>query len=90
MEFLVTTTIHVPEGTPPDEAEGVRAAEAARSRELAMKGHLRRMWRLPLQSGYRSIGLFAADDRSHLHWAPTVVTRPGRGSPPCPAKGRST
>ena len=76
MEFLVTTTIHVPEGTPPDEAEGVRAAEAARSRELAMKGHLRRMWRLPLQSGYRSIGLFAADDRGHLD--EVLSSMPGR------------
>ncbi len=66
MEFLVTTAIDVPEGTPPDEIDAVRAAEAARSRELGMRRHLLRLWRPPLQGGHCSIGLFAADDRRHL------------------------
>jgi muconolactone delta-isomerase len=76
MEFLVTMTSHAPEGPPTDEAEGVRAAEAALSRELAMKGHLLRLWRLPLQSGYRSIGLFAAEDRGQLD--ELLSSMPGR------------
>jgi Muconolactone delta-isomerase len=44
MEFLVTITTHVPEGTPEQAVEDVRAREAARSRELAAQGHLRRLW----------------------------------------------
>ena len=35
--------------------------EAARSRELAVQGHLLRLWRPPLQPGeWRTLGLFAA------------------------------
>jgi muconolactone delta-isomerase len=35
MEYLVTMTTHVPDGTPAEAVDDVRAREAARSRELA-------------------------------------------------------
>ena len=61
MEYLVTMTTHVPEGTPEQAVEDVRAREAARSRELAARGHLLRLWRPPLRPGeWRTLGLFAA------------------------------
>jgi muconolactone D-isomerase len=67
MEFLVTMTTHVPDGTPAAEVDRVRAREAARSRELAAQGHLLRLWRPPLQPGeWRTLGLFAADDGAQL------------------------
>ena len=67
MEYLVTMTTHVPDGTPEEAVDGVRAREAARSRELAAQGHLLRLWRPPLQPGeWRSLGLFAADDAGQL------------------------
>jgi muconolactone delta-isomerase len=67
MEFLVTMTTHVPDGTPAAEVDRVRAREAVRSRELAAQGHLLRLWRPPLQPGeWRTLGLFAADDSAQL------------------------
>jgi muconolactone delta-isomerase len=67
MEYLVTMTTHVPEGTSDEAVADMRAREAARSRELAAQGHLIRLWRPPLQPGeWRSIGLFAADDDAAL------------------------
>src|SRR5690349_20673055 len=47
MEYLVTMTTHVPDGTPDRAVDDVRAREAARSRELAAAGHLVRLWRPP-------------------------------------------
>src|SRR6476661_6231609 len=67
MEYLVTMTTRVPDGTPDDVVDAVRAREAARSRELAAEGHLLRLWRPPLQPGeWRTLGLFAADDEVML------------------------
>ena len=67
MEYLVTMTTHVPDGTPDADVDDVKAREAARSRELAEQGHLLRLWRPPLQPGeWRSIGLFAASDAGEL------------------------
>jgi muconolactone delta-isomerase len=67
MEYLVTMTTHVPDGTPEAAVDDVRAREAAHSRELAAQGHLLRLWRPPLQPGeWRSLGLFAADDADQL------------------------
>ena len=67
MEYLVSMTTHVPDGTPAEEVDDIRAREAARSRELAAQGHLLRLWRPPLQPGeWRTLGLFAADDASQL------------------------
>jgi muconolactone delta-isomerase len=67
MEYLVTMTTNVPDGTPDQAVDEVRAREAAHSRELAAAGHLVRLWRPPLRPGeWRSIGLFAAADAGRL------------------------
>lgn len=67
MEFLVTMTTHVPEGTVDQAVADVRSREAAHSRELASEGYLRRLWRPPLGPGeWRTLGLFAAVDADRL------------------------
>jgi len=67
MEYLVTMTTHVPDGTAEADIQDIRGREAARSRELAAEGHLLRLWRPPLQPGeWRSLGLFAADNPDQL------------------------
>jgi muconolactone delta-isomerase len=67
MEFLVTMTTHVPDGTPAAEVDDVRAREAANTQELAAQGHVLRLWRPPLAPGeWRTLGLFAAADAADL------------------------
>jgi len=67
MEFLVRMTTHVPDGTAEGAVQAIRTREAARSRQLAALGHLRRLWRPPLQPGeWRTLGLFAAGDAAEL------------------------
>jgi muconolactone delta-isomerase len=67
MEFLVTMTTRVPDGTTEAAVDDVRAREAAHSRELAAEGHLLRLWRPPLQPGeWRTLGLFSAADAGEL------------------------
>ena len=70
MEFLVTMTTHVPDGTATDTVDEVRTREAKHSRELVREGHLLRLWRPPLQPGeWRTLGLFAAADGDVLEEA---------------------
>jgi len=67
VEYLVSMTTHVPDGTPDQAVADIRAREAAHSSELAAQGHLLRLWRPPLRPGeWRSLGLFAADDDTRL------------------------
>jgi muconolactone delta-isomerase len=67
MEYLVTMTTTVPDGTTDEAVQETRGREAARSGELAAQGHLLRLWRPPLQPGeWRTIGLFAAADEVEL------------------------
>ena len=67
MEYLVSMTTRVPDGTPEEAVKDIRAREAAHSRELAAQGHLLRLWRPPLQPGeWRTLGLFAASDGNAL------------------------
>jgi muconolactone delta-isomerase len=67
MEYLVTMTTHVPDGTPDQAVDEVRAREAAHTRELAAQGHVLRLWRPPLQPGeWRTLGLFAAAAAAQL------------------------
>jgi muconolactone D-isomerase len=67
VEYLVTMTTHVPDGTAEETVDDVRAREADRSRELAAQGHLLRLWRPPLQPGeWRTLGLFAAASGDEL------------------------
>jgi muconolactone D-isomerase len=88
MEYLVTMTTHVPDGTSQKVVSDVRACEAARSHELAASGHLLRLWRPPLQPGeWCTLGLFAAVDDGQLEkvlasmplrvWRTDEVTRSG-------------
>jgi muconolactone delta-isomerase len=67
MEYLVSMTTHVPDGTPSEAVDDVRAREAAHTRELAAEGHILRLWRPPLRPGeWRTLGLFAAADADEL------------------------
>ena len=67
MEYLVTMTTQVPDGTAEEVVQEVRRREAARSGELAGQGHLLRLWRPPLRPGeWRTLGLFAAADEVEL------------------------
>jgi muconolactone delta-isomerase len=103
MEYFVTMTTHVPEGTPEQAVNDVRDREAAHSRELAAQGHLLRLWRPPVQPGeWRSVGLFAANDDGQLEEVlasmPLRVWRTDRVTPLSPhpndpaqaATGRTT
>jgi muconolactone D-isomerase len=47
MEYLVTMTTYVPDGTPDLAVDNTEAREARRAKELAGQGHLLRLWRLP-------------------------------------------
>jgi muconolactone delta-isomerase len=67
VEFLVTMTTHVPDGTSDAAVDDMRAREAAHSQELAREGHLLRLWRPPLQPGeWRTLGLFSAADPAEV------------------------
>jgi muconolactone D-isomerase len=91
MDYLVTMTTHVPEGTPEHAVDDIRAHEAAHSSDLAAQGTLLRLWRPPLQPGeWRSLGLFAAQDAAELedvprrHAAAGVAYRRGHTAVPAP------
>jgi muconolactone delta-isomerase len=103
MEYLVTMTTHVPEGTPEEDVQEIRKREAARSRELAAQGHLLRLWRPPVQPGeWLTLGLFAADGGGQLEevlasmplrvWRTDAVTplSPHPNDPALPAKAGAT
>jgi muconolactone delta-isomerase len=67
MDFLVTMTTQVPEGTPEQAVDDVKAREAAHTAELAAQGHVLRLWRPPLNPGeWRTLGLFAAASEDEL------------------------
>lgn len=67
MEYLVTMTTLVPDGTTDETVQETRDREAIRSAELVAQGQLLRLWRPPLQPGeWRTIGLFAAADEVEL------------------------
>ena len=103
MEYLVTMTTHVPEGTPEGDVQEIRTREAARSRELAAQGHLLRLWRPPVQPGeWRTLGLFAAVGGGQLEevlasmplrvWRTDAVTplSPHPNDPALPANAGAT
>jgi muconolactone delta-isomerase len=67
MEYLVTMTTHVPEGTTAEAVDDMRTREGARAKELASAGQLLRLWRPPLAPGqWRTFGLFSAQDDAAL------------------------
>jgi muconolactone delta-isomerase len=60
-------TTHVPDGTPEQAVDEVKARETAHSAELAAQGNILRLWRPPLRPGeWRTIGLFVAADADQL------------------------
>jgi muconolactone D-isomerase len=64
MEYLVTMTTHVLDGTPEHAVDDIRAREAAHWRELAPAGHPLRLWRLPRPS--RALGPWNAGNPAGL------------------------
>jgi muconolactone delta-isomerase len=67
MEYLVTMTTRVPDGTPAEEVDDVRAREAAHTCELAGQGHLIRLWMLPAEDGVSSaLGLWRAGEEAEM------------------------
>ena len=67
MQYLVTMTTRVPDGTSEQAVDEVRAREAAHSAELAAQGNILRLWRPPLRPGeWRTLGLFVAADADQL------------------------
>ena len=67
MQYLVSMTTHVPDGTPEQAVDEVKAREAAHSAELAAQGNILRLWRPPLRPGeWRTLGLFVAADADQL------------------------
>jgi muconolactone delta-isomerase len=63
-EFLVTLTTTVPPGTPAEEVAESEARESIRAKELAVQGHLERLWALP--GDRRALGLYRARDAAEL------------------------
>ena len=68
MEYLVTMTTHVPDGTPEQAVAGHPHPRGRATRVSSRpRGHLLRLWRPPLQPGeWRTLGLFAAADGDRL------------------------
>ena len=67
MQYLVSMTTHVPDGTPEQTVDEVKARETAHSAELAAQGNILRLWRPPLRPGeWRTLGLFVAADADQL------------------------
>jgi muconolactone delta-isomerase len=63
-EFLSTFTLTVPAGVPQHVEEKARTQEAARAHELAVEGHLLRLWTLPGES--RALGLWRSQDAAEM------------------------
>src|SRR5205085_1951946 len=63
-EFLIAFTLTVPANVPEQAEEKARAQEAERAHELAMEGHLLRLWTLPGES--RALGLWRAQDAAQM------------------------
>ncbi len=66
-EFLITMTVTVPPGTPPQQVDDTLSREAQSARELAAQGHLLRLWSLPAAPGIRRIlGLWRAGSSAEI------------------------
>lgn len=67
MEFLITLTITVPEGTPSQTVDDTKKREAERAHELTERGHLLRLWTPPAEPGeWRILGLWQAQDTAEI------------------------
>jgi muconolactone delta-isomerase len=63
-EFLVTFTLAVPLGTPAQAVEDTKVREAQAAHDLAIQGHLLRLWALP--GAGRTLGLYQARDADQM------------------------
>jgi muconolactone delta-isomerase len=63
-EFLVTFTLAVPPGTAAQAVEDGQAREAQAAHDLAVQGHLLRLWALP--GAGRTLGLYQARDAAQM------------------------
>jgi muconolactone delta-isomerase len=63
-EFLVTFTLAVPLGTPAQAVEDTKVREAQAAHDLAIQGHLLRLWALP--GAGRTLGLYQASDADQM------------------------
>lgn len=67
MEFLVEIENRWPADGDAARKDELVKAEAARARELAAAGILRKLWRIP--GTVRNVGIWEADDATALHQA---------------------
>ena len=65
MEFLVNIKLNWSKDMDPDHIEKVTVEERAHAAELAAKGHLVRMWRVPCR--FENWGIWQAQDATELH-----------------------
>ncbi|OBJ62462.1 muconolactone Delta-isomerase family protein [Mycobacterium asiaticum] len=66
-EFLIGMTLTVPPGIPASVVDDARAREAGQTRDLAARGHLLRLWTLPVSpDGPGTLGLWRARDLGEL------------------------
>lgn len=63
-EFLTRCRSAVSTSSPAEIVDSAAAQEAERARELALQGHLQRLWRLPGEG--RALGLWRADNDAEL------------------------
>jgi muconolactone delta-isomerase len=67
MEFLVEFDVNVPLGAPASEVEARTSAEASAAADLVDRGHLVRLWKLPVAPGEtKALGLYRADSEAQL------------------------
>ena len=66
-EFLTMLTLTVPEGTPDQAVDDLKAREAVRARQLGEEGRLIRLWTPPSEPAqWRTLGLWSASDSARL------------------------
>lgn len=66
-EFFTDFTVTIPADAEPAEVADIEGREATRTRELAEKGNLIRLWMLPpTPHSWRALGLWQAEDAGQL------------------------
>ena len=71
MQFLLHIEVTWPPDGDPEEKDRRIVAEAARARELAAEGVIKRLWRIP--GRWATWGLWEAEDATALHAAITSL-----------------
>jgi muconolactone D-isomerase len=67
MDFLVEIQVNLPPETDETRKAELVAAEAIRAKELATKGTISRLWRIP--GRWANVGIWCAEDATQLHEA---------------------